>query len=930
MNFEFKCPQCGQMVEADEAYRGQVAECPHCGKGIVIPRIRMPVPPLASKADRTDNSEIQNAHNSKGIKWKMKRDPELQQSVKTSNAPGDSAQTLLEWWKGSGPVQKLIVFLWSGIVLDAISCIIGLFDVREYYALGRVTTFVFKLLFLLIDTWLVIAISRRKSWARKLNIILGLLGLVFIVWNFNEFLSDNSLIALIDLLSLGISAFCVIMCFSKEVRDEFLPDAMLKGPKAIVNRYQCIAYIAVIIVYFVGSCLTAYIIGTTYYGSAEWVSNCTEAAALGSESARNDLIEKLTDEYVAELPEQSQEDEVQIAILKKRAKRECDALIKSHSKYSKSRKGTADTSRSRIVDFLLSKGIAKILVVIFVACASALGQKFARKPTVISMLTIVIGSIIFVTIRYNKYSRESVPEPSNSIESEEDNSEDIEAHPKSTEKPIPIPVIKNSDGVYDWQSMCQKEWPEAFLEIQRVIAVFGGFQLAQPPIDGFKLRDINGRNLVGYNKNNPESPLWQDDIPLQKKYRYFQKANLEFLHGALINFTLKAYFPKKYSMASVDREYKALQNDITENLKRLNKPYLGIGLEKDGDWTVVVYGQQPSPGIHKIVGGIYVTANLEQDDDGCYLNLSVESDRFYYSYGLKKFIESVVEKDTYEAGEELEGFDKKQQSGDESTNTHQSSTQARKPDERKTEEAETRSARTETPVPSPTISVPTEKEGSPNLPDESTDSLVQTVVRQSSERKAEDTETPSTKTETPTPTPTISEQNEKESAFGQSPPVRTNKVVKITGFGNYKFGQKYLAARMTAEMWQEGGLAIKPVQTRYRKFRTLELGYAIDGKQLCRIKLCAEFPSNTDDKQLSDELMKVKGEIERQLGLEMTGHENEANYEDEKYVVKLWHQPTTKTVYSTKHVGFRKHRIANTTNIKCLYLLLEDKRLMPK
>ena len=37
MNFEFKCPQCGQMVEADEAYRGQVAECPHCGKGIVIP-----------------------------------------------------------------------------------------------------------------------------------------------------------------------------------------------------------------------------------------------------------------------------------------------------------------------------------------------------------------------------------------------------------------------------------------------------------------------------------------------------------------------------------------------------------------------------------------------------------------------------------------------------------------------------------------------------------------------------------------------------------------------------------------------------------------------------------------------------------------------------------------------------------------------------
>ena len=40
MNFEFKCPQCGQTVEADESFRGQVAQCPHCGKGIVVPRVK--------------------------------------------------------------------------------------------------------------------------------------------------------------------------------------------------------------------------------------------------------------------------------------------------------------------------------------------------------------------------------------------------------------------------------------------------------------------------------------------------------------------------------------------------------------------------------------------------------------------------------------------------------------------------------------------------------------------------------------------------------------------------------------------------------------------------------------------------------------------------------------------------------------------------
>ena len=36
--FTFKCPQCGTDIEADDSLCGQVAECPSCGKGIVIPR----------------------------------------------------------------------------------------------------------------------------------------------------------------------------------------------------------------------------------------------------------------------------------------------------------------------------------------------------------------------------------------------------------------------------------------------------------------------------------------------------------------------------------------------------------------------------------------------------------------------------------------------------------------------------------------------------------------------------------------------------------------------------------------------------------------------------------------------------------------------------------------------------------------------------
>ena len=36
--FEFKCPQCDESIEADDSMCGEVAECPSCGKGIVVPR----------------------------------------------------------------------------------------------------------------------------------------------------------------------------------------------------------------------------------------------------------------------------------------------------------------------------------------------------------------------------------------------------------------------------------------------------------------------------------------------------------------------------------------------------------------------------------------------------------------------------------------------------------------------------------------------------------------------------------------------------------------------------------------------------------------------------------------------------------------------------------------------------------------------------
>ncbi len=65
--FDFKCPQCGETIEADDSFRGQVAECPSCGKGIVVPR---KLPPSEKKVQlhpvRREVPSIQPHQEAKG------------------------------------------------------------------------------------------------------------------------------------------------------------------------------------------------------------------------------------------------------------------------------------------------------------------------------------------------------------------------------------------------------------------------------------------------------------------------------------------------------------------------------------------------------------------------------------------------------------------------------------------------------------------------------------------------------------------------------------------------------------------------------------------------------------------------------------------------------------------------------------------------
>lgn len=75
--FKFNCPQCGQTIEADESFRGQTAECPYCGKGIVVPsgtakpadkplkvcpEVKMSTPEAAKPADKTQMVQLRCPH----------------------------------------------------------------------------------------------------------------------------------------------------------------------------------------------------------------------------------------------------------------------------------------------------------------------------------------------------------------------------------------------------------------------------------------------------------------------------------------------------------------------------------------------------------------------------------------------------------------------------------------------------------------------------------------------------------------------------------------------------------------------------------------------------------------------------------------------------------------------------------------------------
>lgn len=76
----------------------------------------------------------------------------------------------------TNPLKKLMYVIWASIGIGAISSLVGIFDVREYYGCGQFWSAVSGVIEIVLSAWLALEIGRRKNWSRVTFIIFNLLA----------------------------------------------------------------------------------------------------------------------------------------------------------------------------------------------------------------------------------------------------------------------------------------------------------------------------------------------------------------------------------------------------------------------------------------------------------------------------------------------------------------------------------------------------------------------------------------------------------------------------------------------------------------------------------------------------------------------------------------------------------------------------------
>lgn len=187
---------------------------------------------------------------------------------------------------------------------------------------------------------------------------------------------------------------------------------------------------------------------------------------------------------------------------------------------------------------------------------------------------------------------------------------------------------------WGWEKRCAKKWGDAFTDTQKAFEAFGGFRLMQPPVEEIAFETIPFKGDV------------QRNVPLRANYRRFTSADLAFSHGALVGITLKVRFPTNISKAAIDRELETLEADFTKRMEalRINASLTGAEVRYSSS---SLYISTPADK-RRDKWSIEIRYSKEEDKTGCELSMSMS-----IGYELKEFMENVMEKAEYEAGDDL-------------------------------------------------------------------------------------------------------------------------------------------------------------------------------------------------------------------------------------------------------------------------------------